>query len=77
MNPGLILMSKLAAMMLMVIVGYGAVKFHVVESDDSKTLSRLIVYILQPCLICRSFQIDLTPERLHGFLCALGLGEEG
>ena len=74
MNPGLILMSKLAAMMLMVIVGYGAVKFHVVESDDSKMLSRLIVYILQPCLICRSFQIDLTPERLHGFLCALGLG---
>jgi predicted permease len=61
-------------MMLMVIVGYGAVKSHVIESDDSKTLSRLIVYILQPCLICRSFQIDLTPERLHGFLCALGLG---
>ena len=74
MNPGLILMSKLAAMMLMVIVGFGAVKSRVIESNDSKTLSRLIVYILQPCLICRSFQIDLTPERLHGFLCALALG---
>ncbi len=74
MNTGLVLMSKLAAMMLMVIVGYGAVKLHVIESEDSKILSRLIVYILQPCLICRSFQIDLTPERLNGFLCALGLG---
>lgn len=74
MNAALILMSKLAAMMLMVIVGYGAVKSHVIESDDSKALSRLIVYILQPCLICRAFQIDLTPERLYGFLCALGLG---
>lgn len=67
-------MSKLTAMMLMVVVGYGAVKLHVAESEDSKVLSRLIVYILQPCLICRSFQIDLTPERLNGFLCALGLG---
>ena len=74
MNTGLVLMSKLAAMMLMVIVGYGAVKLHVIESEDSKIQSRLIVYILQPCLICRSFQIDLTPERLNGFLCALGLG---
>ena len=74
MNTGLVLMSKLLAMMLMVVVGYGAVKFHVVENKDSKTLSSLIVYILQPCLICRAFQIDLTPERMSGFLCALGLG---
>ena len=51
MNTGLILMSKLMAMMVMVIVGYAAVKLHVVESKDSVTLSRLTVYILQPCLI--------------------------
>ena len=74
MNTGLILMSKLMAMMVMVIVGYAAVKLHVVESKDSVTLSRLTVYILQPCLICRSVQIDLTPERLTGFICALILG---
>lgn len=74
MNTGFILMNKLLAMLLMVVVGYGAVKLRVVDSDDSKTLSRLIVYILQPCLICRSFQIELTPERMSGFLCALVLG---
>ena len=74
MSMGLVLMSKLMAMMVMVVVGYAAVKLHVVESKDSLTLSRLTVYILQPCLICRSVQIDLTPERLSGFLCALTLG---
>ena len=74
MNTGFILMNKLLAMLLMVVVGYGAVKLRVVDSDDSKTLSRLIVYILQPCLICRSFRIELTPERMSGFLCALVLG---
>ena len=74
MNTGLILMSKLMAMMVMVVTGYAAVRFRVVETKDSVTLSRLIVYILQPCLICRSVQIDLTPERLSGFLCALAFG---
>ena len=74
MNTGLILMSKLMAMTVMVVTGYAAVRFRVVETKDSVTLSRLIVYILQPCLICRSVQIDLTPERLSGFLCALAFG---
>ncbi len=74
MHTSLILMSKLAAMMLMVIVGYCAVKLRVFESTDSRVLSKLIVYILQPCLICHSFQIDLTPERMTGFLGGLALG---
>ncbi|MBO7422385.1 MAG: AEC family transporter, partial [Oscillospiraceae bacterium] len=67
-------MTKLAALMIMVIVGYAAVKFHVVESRESATISRLIVYILQPCLICRAYQIEITPERVSGFLCALVFG---
>ena len=74
MSTELVLMSKLMAMMVMVVVGYASVRFHVVEYKDSVVLSRLTVYLLQPCLICRSVQIDLTPERLNGFLCALTLG---
>ena len=74
MSTELVLMSKLMAMMVMVVVGYASVRFHVVEYKDSVVLSRLTVYPLQPCLICRSVQIDLTPERLNGFLCALTLG---
>ena len=67
-------MIKLAALMIMVIVGYAAVKFHVVESKESATISRLIVYILQPCLICRAYQIEITPDRVNGFVCALVFG---
>ncbi len=73
-SAAFVLMVKLAALMIMVIVGYAAVKFHVVESRESATISRLIVYILQPCLICRAYQIEITPERVSGFLCALGFG---
>ncbi|MBQ5788404.1 MAG: AEC family transporter [Oscillospiraceae bacterium] len=74
MNTALLLMSKLAAMLTMVAVGWLAVRFRIVQSRDSAVLSRLTVYILQPCLICRAFQIELTPERLNGFLCALVFG---
>ena len=74
MNTALLLMSKLAAMLTMVAVGWLAVRFRIIQSRDSAVLSRLTVYILQPCLICRAFQIELTPERLNGFLCALVFG---
>ena len=74
MNTGLLLMSKLAAMLSMVAVGWLSVRFRIIQSRDSTVLSRLTVYILQPCLICRAFQIELTPERLNGFLCALIFG---
>ena len=69
-----VLMSKLMAMLLLVVVGYVTVKLHVLETRDSVVLSRLTVYILQPCLIFRSFQIEITPERMNGFLSALLLG---
>lgn len=74
MQTSLILMSKLAAMMVMVVVGWAVAKLRVIENRESVTLSKLIIYIFQPCLICRSFQIELTPERAGGFLCALLLG---
>ena len=73
-SAAFVLMIKLAALMIMVIVGYAAVKFHVVESKESATISRLIVYILQPCLICRAYQIEITPDRVNGFVCALVFG---
>lgn len=74
MNTVLLLMSKLAAMLVMVAVGWLSVRFRIIETRDSAVLSRLTVYILQPCMICRAFQIQLTPERLSGFLCALVFG---
>ena len=69
-----ILMSRLLSMMIIVAVGYAAVKLRVVDSASSKVLSRISVYILQPCMIFYAFQIEITPERLHGFLLTLLFG---
>lgn len=58
-------------MMIMAAVGYALVKLRVLREEDSKVLTALLVYALQPCLIFRSLQIDLTPERATGFAAAV------
>ena len=68
MEFSLILFNKLVAMMLMAIVGFALVRFKLLREDDTRVISVLLVYVLQPCLIARAFQIDLTPERVHGFV---------
>ena len=46
--------------MLMAAVGFTLVKFKLLKQEDSRVISILLVYVLQPCLIARAFQIDLT-----------------
>ena len=68
MEFSLILLGKLVSMMLMAMVGCILVKGNALRPDDSRALSVLLVYVLQPCLIVHALQIELTPERLAGFL---------
>ena len=70
MEYSLILLSKLSSMMIMAAVGYALVKLGLIKQEDSKVLTVLLVYALQPCLIFRSLQIELTPERSAGFAAA-------
>ena len=49
--------------MIMAVVGYALVRLHALKQEDSRVL-------LQPCLILRAFQIELTPDRMQGFIFA-------
>ena len=70
MEFSLILLNKLISMMLMALVGYVLVKLNVLKQEDSRVISVLLIWVLQPCLILRAFQIELTPDRTQGFLFA-------
>lgn len=74
MEISLILLSKLTSMMLMAVVGYAVVKIGVLRQDDSRVLSALLVYVLQPCMLIRCFMIDLTADRLRGFVTTMLFG---
>ena len=67
MNTSLVLMSKLFSMMIIAAVGLGTIRIGLLEERDRRQLAKLSLYVLQPCLIIMSFQIELTQERLKGF----------
>lgn len=64
-------MNKLAAMLIMVVLGFILVRTGVLKVEDSRAFSALTVYVLQPALILKAFQLELTQERLNGFLFGL------
>lgn len=58
---------KLFAMMLM---GYGIVKAGLLRPSDGKSISVVMVYLVVPCTILSSFQVDYTPEVASGLFLA-------
>ena len=68
---GLTLAGKLVSMMLYVVLGYIITRVGIVRSQDSKPLSALVVWIFQPAIIFNAFQLELTQERIHGFLAVV------
>ena len=71
MQTSLALMGNLATMLIMVILGIIIVRVKLVKEEDSKPLSAIVVYVLQPALIVHSMRLTLTPERIRAFVFGL------
>ncbi len=56
----LVLLNKLISMSLMAVVGYVMVKLGTLKQEDSRVISLLLLFVIQPCMILRSLQIELT-----------------
>jgi len=52
-----ILVGKIAALFIIMFLGFVLVKTGICRSDDSRILSRLSVYIVVPCSILSAFQV--------------------
>ena len=63
-----LLLKQIAAMFIMVGVGVVLVKLRILRSSASRVISLLCIYVVAPCAIVRSFQLELTEELLHNFL---------
>ncbi|MBQ7778241.1 MAG: AEC family transporter [Oscillibacter sp.] len=68
----LLLFRQIAQMFLALLMGYAVVRCGLLNSTDSKVLSRLALYVISPCVIINSYQIQFTADRLQGMLLALG-----
>ena len=67
----LLLGKQIAAMLLMVLMGYAVVRLRLLKAEDSATLSAVVLYIVGPCMMLDAFQVDFSGEKLHGLFLSL------
>lgn len=70
MNISILLMQQIVQLFLMIFMGYLIVKTGLVRDDDSKVLSKIILYLIVPCVIINTFQVDYTTDTVKGLLIA-------
>lgn len=51
-------------------MGFLIVKAGLLKDEDSKVLSKIVLYLIIPCVILNAFQVDYTPETMRGLLVA-------
>lgn len=73
MELSILLAEEIAAMFLAMVVGYGIVKSGLFTAEDSKIISRMVVYICSPCIIVNAFQIEMSSDKIQGLGLAFGV----
>ena len=67
----LILAEKILSLFVMMAMGFALVKAGFVKSTDSRPIAMLNLYVINPCMIISSFQVDMTQEVQQGFIVAI------
>lgn len=66
----LLLVKKIVSLFLILSAGALLVKLKVVKSAESRVLSKISLYLITPCVILTSFQVDYTPAVRDGLILA-------
>ncbi|MBR2884728.1 MAG: AEC family transporter [Clostridia bacterium] len=64
----LLLLYKIFQLFIFMLLGFILVKTGVVDSDDSKALSKISLYLLMPSVIINSFDVSVTNEVVQGLI---------
>ena len=66
MELSLLLVQQICQLFIMIFFGFLLVKTKTLSTDDSKVLSKLLLFVVSPCAIITSFTIEYTPDKLMG-----------
>ena len=66
----LLLLKQIVSLFLIMACGFLLVRMRLLQASDSRALSVMSIYLVVPCVIIKSFQIELTEELRNGFLLA-------
>ena len=51
-------MQQITELFLMIFMGYVIVKARLLKGEDSKVISKIVLYLIIPCVIINAFQVD-------------------
>ena len=68
MEISILLMEQIAELFLMILMGYIIVKTGLLKGEDSKVISKNVLYLVIPCVIINAFQVDYTSEKVKELL---------
>lgn len=66
MELSLLLLQQICQLFIMIFFGYLLVKTKTLSTEDSKVLSKLLLFVISPCAIITSFTIEYTSDKLIG-----------
>lgn len=71
MEISLLLLVEIIKLFLIMVMGYALIKTGKLKAADGKALSVLLVYLILPCVIIHSFQLNAADQIKQGLLFAL------
>ena len=71
MELSLLLVQQICQLFIMVFFGFMLVQSKVLNTQDSKVISKLVLFVVSPCAILTSFMIEFTSDKLFGLGIAL------
>ena len=66
MQISILLLKQIVQLFLMILMGYIMVKIKFLKEEDSKVISKIILYLIVPSVIITAFQVDYTPSIMKG-----------
>lgn len=64
----LLLTKQIAELFIMILLGFILVKSSLLTKQDSKVLSTVALYIINPCVIINAFQVQYSQDVKNGII---------
>lgn len=72
MSDFLIILEQVSVLLIILVIGYIVGKIGILDSQATKKLSQIVLYVTTPMTILNSFFIEYSEERLSGLLWTIG-----
>ncbi|MCQ2610698.1 MAG: AEC family transporter [Treponema sp.] len=67
----LLVLKQLIIMLIIAVISFFVTKLFKFGEREQQCISKLLIYVINPCLILGKFDIDYDPKMLKAFFCVL------